>query len=143
MSLFDSAFMAVEIIEKGYVADPQDPGGETRYGISKRAYPQLDIKTLTLVQAKGIYLTDYWNKHQCDALPWHQALLVFDTVVNGGAAETWLTSFRGYGKDDFIEFFLAERMLYLAGLRGWSRYGRGWSRRLFVMARLAANGPGV
>ena len=31
--------------EGGYVNDPADPGGETKYGISKKAYPTVDIKT--------------------------------------------------------------------------------------------------
>ena len=29
--------------EGGYVNDPKDPGGETKYGVSKRAYPNEDI----------------------------------------------------------------------------------------------------
>jgi lysozyme family protein len=41
--------------EDGYVNDPQDPGGETRYGISKRFHPKVDIKALTKDQASGIY----------------------------------------------------------------------------------------
>jgi len=45
--------------EGGYVNDPRDPGGETKYGISKRAYPGLDIKNLTEEQAKEIYRQDY------------------------------------------------------------------------------------
>lgn len=45
-----------------YVNDPNDYGGETKYGISKRAHPEVDIKNLTLDQAKDIYRRDYWNK---------------------------------------------------------------------------------
>ena len=49
-----------EIIEKvlehegGYVNDPKDLGGETKYGITKRFYPDIDIKNLTIEQAKEI-----------------------------------------------------------------------------------------
>ena len=60
MSNFDRAFRFLIGEEGGYVNDPADPGGETKFGISKRAYPQLDIKSLTLDQAKAIYRRDYW-----------------------------------------------------------------------------------
>ena len=33
--------------EGGYVNDPTDLGGETKYGITKRFYPDVDIKNLT------------------------------------------------------------------------------------------------
>ncbi|KWT77357.1 glycosyl hydrolase 108 family protein [Candidatus Magnetominusculus xianensis] len=54
--------------EGGYVNDPDDPGGETKYGISKRAYPSLDIKSLTIEDAKRLYRRDYWGRASCDAL---------------------------------------------------------------------------
>lgn len=47
--------------EGGYVLDLNDKGGETRYGISKRAYPDLDIKNLTKEQAAEIYERDYFK----------------------------------------------------------------------------------
>ena len=46
--------------EGGYVNDPDDPGGETKYGISKRSYPTLDIRDLTKDQAIAIYYRDFW-----------------------------------------------------------------------------------
>ena len=33
---------------RGYVNDPRDPGGETAFGLSKRANPDLDMARLTL-----------------------------------------------------------------------------------------------
>ena len=51
---FDEAFDTLIGHEGGYSNDPRDPGGETRYGISKRAYPDVNIATLTLEQAKFI-----------------------------------------------------------------------------------------
>ena len=56
------AFKKVIGHEGGYVFDPDDAGGETIYGISKRAYPHLDIKELTLDDARKIYFEDYWKK---------------------------------------------------------------------------------
>lgn len=71
--------------EGGYVNDPHDAGGETNFGISKRAYPNLNIKTLTKNEAIAIYLRDYWlkpciNQINDDTL----AATVFDLGVNVG-----------------------------------------------------------
>lgn len=44
MSLYDEAFKEVLGFEGGYVDDPEDKGGETKFGISKRSYPYVDIK---------------------------------------------------------------------------------------------------
>lgn len=61
-----------------------DQGGLTRYGISQRAYPTLDIAALTRQQAQDIYARDYWAPVQGDALPGALALVVFDAAVNQG-----------------------------------------------------------
>ena len=50
---FEQAVAMVFKHEGGYVNDPKDPGGETRWGISKRAYPDVDILRLTEDEAKG------------------------------------------------------------------------------------------
>ena len=70
--------------EGGYVNDPDDPGGETNFGISKRSYPNLDIKNLTKKQAAEIYERDFYNKVRGDDLPLWLALLVTDFAVNAG-----------------------------------------------------------
>ena len=62
MDFFGHAITTTLQHEGGYVNDPADPGGETRYGISKRAFPQVDVKTLTLQQAKALYKVFYWEK---------------------------------------------------------------------------------
>jgi len=50
----------IEEFEGGYTHHQSDPGGETKYGISKRRYPGVDIKSLTIGGAKRLYYTDYW-----------------------------------------------------------------------------------
>lgn len=50
-------------LEGGYVNNPMDSGGETKYGISKRSYPNIDIKNLTIEQTVNIYHEDYWKKN--------------------------------------------------------------------------------
>ena len=67
-SNFENAFKTVLKIEGGYVNDPDDRGGETKYGISKRSYPTLDIKNLTEENAKNIYYEDFWIINKCNAI---------------------------------------------------------------------------
>ena len=62
---FDQAFDRLIDHEGGYVFDPRDPGGETKYGISKRSYPALNIKNLDLETAKAIYRKDFWDPFLC------------------------------------------------------------------------------
>ncbi len=76
-----------------YTNIKDDPGGETKYGISKRAYPDVDIKSLTLVEAQQIYYNDYWLKAGCDKMDNSDlAIVVFDSSVNCGVGRTksWL-----------------------------------------------------
>ena len=78
---------AVKIVlkhEGGYVNDPVDPGGETNMGISKKAYPFLDIKNLTIKQASDIYFKDYWLKAKVSKVPEELRMIYFDMVVNMG-----------------------------------------------------------
>jgi len=51
-------------LEGGDVNDPDDPGGHTKYGISKAAYPGVDIANLTIPGAQEIYLRDWWQKYE-------------------------------------------------------------------------------
>ena len=84
MKTFDEIIEKVLEHEGGYVNDPTDLGGETKYGITKRFYPDVDIKNLTIKQAKEIYKNDYWDKNRVESLPqelWH---IFFDMCVNMG-----------------------------------------------------------
>lgn len=71
--------------EGGYVNDPADPGGETNFGISKRSYPNVDIKNLTRDEAVKIYYRDWWLKYRYGEIEWAiVAAKVFDLAVNMG-----------------------------------------------------------
>lgn len=61
---FERAWDEIQQWEGGFVNDPDDAGGETFCGISKRQYPELDIRHLTLAEAKNIYYLDYWLKYR-------------------------------------------------------------------------------
>ena len=56
LTKFDDIIDIVIKHEGGYVNDPTDLGGETKYGITKRFYPDVDIKNLTEEEAKLVVL---------------------------------------------------------------------------------------
>ena len=70
--------------EGGYVDHPNDPGGETKYGIAKRSHPDEDIKNMTMDRAADIYEKDYWKPSKATSLPKSMQECYFDMVVNMG-----------------------------------------------------------
>ena len=84
LKTFDEIIEQVLEHEGGYVDDPTDSGGETKYGISKRAYPDEDIKALTVERAKELYKRDYWDRFKVDNLPDRIRHIYFDMCVNMG-----------------------------------------------------------
>jgi len=68
----------------GYVNDPLDRGGETKYGVAKNANQDLDITNLDWATAKDVYYRRYWLTGSCDQLPPRVAVLHFDGCVNHG-----------------------------------------------------------
>ena len=82
MAVFDKDIIE---IEGGYDNDPDDAGGETKYGISKRSYPNEDIKNLTPERAIEIYTRDWWNPLNLSSIQDQTtANLVFRFAVNSG-----------------------------------------------------------
>lgn len=71
--------------EGGYNNDPDDLGGETKYGISKASYPYLDIPKLSLEEAKNIYYCDYWKPERyCEIADLSITIKLFSSAVNMG-----------------------------------------------------------
>jgi len=144
---FDKAFEIIIGHEGGYVNDPRDPGGETKYGISKRAYPNVDIKNLTLDQTKTIYKRDYWDAVDAESIPGVARLMVFDCAVNCGLGTAKRILQRAVGaKDDGIigpktraaisatpdieQRFAGFWLQYYTDLKNFDVYGKGWVRRV-------------
>ena len=132
--------------EGGLVNDPLDPGGVTKYGISKRSYPNIDIVNLTVVQAQAIYFRDYWLPVNAAQLPKQLDLYVFDAAVNQGthAALLMLQAACGVTQDGVMGAgtlsaakncsptkYLAERAMRYASNKQLDRFGVGWFTRLF------------
>ena len=86
MDNFKQAFELVLTFEGGdkITDDPDDPGGLTRWGISQRTYPDLDIRNLTREDAAAIYRRDYWRPLGCRDYEYSKALMLFDCAVNQG-----------------------------------------------------------
>lgn len=123
---YPNAFNFVIGAEGKLTDDPNDPGGLTKYGISHRAYPDKDIRNLTLADAEAIYKADYWDKCLCDTLPYPLDVAVFDTAVNmgvGKAKEIW-------NESDTYESYLLTRIGEYAKKKNFPRYGRGWINRV-------------
>ena len=114
----------------GYTNDPVDPGGETRWGISKRAHPDLDIKNLTFSQALDVYWNEYWKPAKCDILELPMAVAMFDTAVNVGVerATGWLD------EGDTYKNLLARRINYYSNLvrlkPQMNKFYKGWINRV-------------
>ena len=157
MTSFDQAFEKLIGHEGGYVNNPKDPGGETKYGISKRAYPDVDIASLTLEQAKALYRRDYWDRAQCDKLHPVLAFQVFDAAVNSGIGQSIRFLQRAVGVADdgaigpmtmaaiqrrdsaeLVARFNAERLEFMTKLTTWDTFGRGWARRIAANLKEAA-----
>lgn len=84
MLRFDKAIGIVLGHEGGYSNNPSDPGGETNFGICKRQYPSIDIKSLTKQEAVEIYKRDYWRQYFDDINDESTAIKLFDLSVNLG-----------------------------------------------------------
>lgn len=152
MNTFELFFSKVISVEGGYVFDSQDPGGETKYGISKRSYPKENIKDITLDRAKEIYYRDYWMKCRCNDLPTPLDGYVFDAAVNQGvhSAIILLQRVLESTQDGLIgpetlrkakiagkevgSDYLTRRIMQYTRTEGWSRYGVGWVRRVISLA---------
>lgn len=146
-------------VEGGYVNDPLDPGGETHWGISKRSYPELNIRDLTKADAIVIYQRDFWKPLCCPELPPTLAIVLFDSAVNQGqrAAIEMLQAALGVAVDGLmgpvtvtaargmagvnltrsLAGFMARRGLRYSRHSMFPRYSLGWFKRLFLFHEVA------
>lgn len=130
-----------------------DSGGATKFGISKRAFPDVDIERLTISDAMRIYKTAYWNQIRGDELPHPLDIFVFDAAVNQGedAAVRMLQECVGVAQDGVFGrntmaavlrqdnrrlpwIYLSRRARRYVGTRSYDKYGQGWFNRLFLLA---------
>lgn len=155
--VFEECCDFILVLEGGLVDDPSDPGGLTKYGISLKAYKDLGrdgIKNLTISQAKEIYKRDYWNKGKCGSLPPKLRLCYFDACVNMGVKRATiilqevlkieadgifgpktLKAIKAVTEENFNIDYLSERGVFYSHSPRFGEFGRGWLRRLFLVAQ--------
>lgn len=154
---FEQAIERVLGTEGGYVNNPADPGGETQWGISKRSYPNVDIKALTRAGAIEIYRTDFWARVHADELFDGVAFQTLDFAVNSGieTAVRYLqralgvaddghwgpvtaTAEKAVAESDQIMRLNAERLDFMRKLRTWPTFSSGWAGRIAANLRYGA-----
>ena len=161
---FDEVFSKTIEFEGGYSTDHADKGnwtggeigsGElkgTKYGISARAYPTLDIKNITIEQAKELYRKDYWNPIKGDQLNGDIGFHIFDFAVNAGvgpasrAAQAIagaqvdgvigpksVAAINAVDEVEFIARLLGSRLSRMTVANTWGAHGKGWARRIATL----------
>jgi len=155
---FDQAFEVVLKHEGGYVNHPNDPGGETNFGITKRVAVSNgytgDMKDIPMDVVRNIYRKDYWMPTRCAELPADLRLAVFDAAVNSGVRRSiqWLQASVGANTDGIFgprtmaaveasdpvktaRTMCYERLTFLISLNHFNSFGRGWVRRVLDILR--------
>ena len=135
--------------EGGYVNLVNDPGKETNMGISKRYYPNEDIKNLSRERANALLYRDFWNWNGINKLPPEVAGFVFDHGIRTSPQNAIETTHQALDinpvgniignqtleklKDmDLEEFLRRYRELVRQQDRmrkGYQYFGRGWDNR--------------
>ncbi|MBX9584737.1 MAG: hypothetical protein K2X87_30910 [Gemmataceae bacterium] len=146
---FDRAIALVLEHEGGYANHPKDPGKETKFGISKAAFPEVDVKHLTLPQAEEIYRRHYWDEYHCGTLPWPLALVMFDCFIQFSPRNPilWLQAAVGVRADGRLgpvtlgaarahpdpgkaaAGVMADRAVYRLQHPAFMTFAKGWERR--------------
>ena len=150
---FDEAFDILIGHEGGYSNHPNDPGGETMWGVTKRVAQANGytgaMKDYPRDKAKDVYRSQYWDKVKADDLPEVVRYDVFDAAVNSGTGQSvkWLQAAAGVNTDGSLgpltltavdrtdpwklkARFNGHRLQMMAGLAGWSSFSKGWARRV-------------
>lgn len=156
---FDIAFDRLIKHEGGFSDDPRDPGNwtsgkcgvgllkGTKFGIAANTYGHLDIKNLTLADAKKIYFDDFWSVLGDKAHP-AVKYQFFDAIINHGEGNAWRIlqraarvaddghwgpmsqkALEAMDHNDQLMRFLGMRLKFWASLQKFDTYGRGWTVR--------------
>lgn len=149
---FNDAFDRLLGHEGGYSNHPDDPGGETMWGVTKRVAVAFGyggpMRELSRDVAKQIYRKLYWDAVQADQLPDVVRFEVFDAAVNSGVAQAakWLQRAVGVTADGVIgaqtvaaaraagpmlgAHYNGQRLQFMTDLAGWPTFSKGWARRI-------------
>lgn len=143
MTGFKRALEHVLQYEGGWSDNPLDPGGATMRGVTQATYsswrkaqglPERSVKFITMDEVEKIYFQNYWLKVGAHQLPPALGFVLFDSSVNHGVnrALGWLAETRDW------RVIVAHRLAFYASLSTFDTFGRGWTRRMASVTRLAA-----
>lgn len=149
-------------IEGEHSNDPADKGGDTWFGISRNAHPDMPWPP-TRDQAIARYRERYWDACRCDEMDEVLAVLTFDAAVQHGTTQAIKFLQRTLGVQDdgiigrqtlraaqqepinAIFDFLSHRGRFYAEIyvsnTSQRRFLRGWMRRLFLLEAFVLDLP--
>lgn len=150
---FDEAFEKLIGHEGGYSNNPDDPGGETMYGVTARVARANGydgpMRDLPLSKAKSIYRSLYWDTVRAEELPDAVRFDVFDASVNSGPGQAIRFLQRATGSTDdgrlgpltmravkamdpqlLDKRLNGYRLRFMSDLKTWPTFGRGWAARI-------------
>jgi lysozyme family protein len=141
--------------EGGWVNHPNDPGGETNLGVTRRVWEDWtgkqgeNMKSLTPEMVAPLYKANYWAKCNADALPVGVDLCVFDFAVNSGTRRAVvflqriakvsqdgvlgpksMAAVNAISPETLVKEYCMARRLFIRGLKTYEHFGRGWERRI-------------
>lgn len=161
---FPRALNAVLKHEGGYSNNPHDNGGPTNKGVTLATFRSFvkpsgtigDLKQLTEAQAGVVYRRQYWNKVMGAELPNGVDYAVFDFAVNSGPSRAikflqkvvgavrdgkvgpaTLNAIRSVPSGEIIDRLCDDRLAWLRTLDDWPVFGKGWSKRVEGVRKLA------
>ena len=153
---FERALAMVLRHEGGFVNHPNDPGGMTNKGITKKVYDAYMGKVTTEQEMKDmpdhhvaeIYRKQYWDRVNGDKLASGLDISIFDWAVNsgcgravkalqkcvgakqdGGLGPLTLLAVGGKAPKELIEMISVERETFYRKLKTFKHFGKGWLRR--------------
>ena len=108
----------------------EDAAGITKWGISSKWHPTLDVKNLTLEQAKAIYRREYWDACGAEYLTWPMNLVVMDAAVNQGVSVAVEIANDALDAAEVIVMRMVRYAKLVENRKDLRPYFRGWINRL-------------
>ncbi len=153
---FDKCLDMLLSHEGGFVDHPDDPGGMTNLGVTKKVYDEWigresteqEMRDLTPEDVGPIYKKNYWDRVKGDLLPSGVDWCAFDWAVNSGKSRPSKAIQRAVGAtqdgaigpatiglimekdpEEIINYVYGVRQDFYKGLKTFETFGRGWTRR--------------
>jgi lysozyme family protein len=156
---FEKCLEMLLVHEGGFVNHPDDPGGMTNLGVTKKVWEEWvghdvsekEMRNLTPTMVASLYKRKYWDACRADELVSGLDYCVFDVAVNSGVGRAikllqqivGATPDGGYGSitaalvkeaekdpEKIISLFSSRRLEFLESLKAFPTFGKGWSRRV-------------